>query len=103
MRKVYSGFIFLILGVTWAKYGSWESDPNGKEAIWVIFGVWPKSLKCTYGRLGSLLRVVSKKDGMLNTWDEPTWGGLPYASTGVIEDIFRTFRPSEKGGWRRYD
>jgi hypothetical protein len=52
---------------------------------------------------GPLLILVSKKDGMLNTWDEPTWGGLPYASTGIIEDIFRTVHPSDKGGWRRYD
>ena len=36
------------LGVTWVKYGSWESDPNAKEAIWVIFGIWPTSLKCIY-------------------------------------------------------
>ena len=91
------------IGVTWVQYGSWESDPNAKDAIWVIFGTWPKSLKCTYDGLGCLLMLVSKKDGMLNTWDEPTWGDLSYASTGVIEDIFRTFHPSDAGGWRRYD
>jgi hypothetical protein len=47
-RKGMSRFMLVKLGVTWIKYGSWESDPNAKEAIWVIFGVWPKSLKCIY-------------------------------------------------------
>jgi hypothetical protein len=47
-KGIVAPSIILMLGVVLAKYGSWETNPDAKEAIWVFYGVWPKSVKCAY-------------------------------------------------------